>query len=181
MQTKQEFAHESIGIRSKDPREGFYGLANLGLVYTPGFGTSNLIGIEVGYDFIFDTNHSLRIFGFYDRTNQTFFINPELNPSKPDVLQIYRTGISAEYRIYLNTFVGFRIRLVSLGVFNFARTGLEAIPTRVSQNTNWLYPTIAFGPIFTYGKHELFVGYDLLDYEQKRGMSINYLKYSYRY
>ena len=74
------------------------------------------------------------------------------------------------------------MRLGSFGAYSFSRTDSAALPTLSTKRTKWFYPTFAFGPIFIYGKHhELFVGYDLLDYEKERGMSVNYLKYSYKF
>ena len=184
-QTRQELLYKVAGIKikkPKDPREGFYGLVSIGAAFTPSLGTSSVLGVEVGYDFIFGKRHSLRIFGFFDRTNYGGFADLEFDNSKPNAMQIYRGGFSAEYRIYANSYIGFRIRLGSLGAFNFSRTDSAIIPTLTAEHKKWFFSTIAFGPIFTYGRHhELFVGYDLLDYQKERGMSVNYLKYSYKF
>lgn len=184
-QTRQELILGVNGIKikkPKDPRQGLYALMSIGMVYTPSLGTSSALGTEIGYDFIFGSNHSLRVFGFFDRTNYGAFMDLEFDRTKPSAQQIYRAGLSAEYRIYINPYIGFRIRLASFGSFNLSRTSDNIIPILTSKRDKWLYPTFAFGPIFSYGKrHELFIGYDLLDYEKRRGMSINYLKYSYRF
>lgn len=184
-QTRQELIFEANGIKikkEKDPRQGLYSLMSVGIAYTPSLGTSSIVGTEVGYDFIIASKHSLRLFGFFDRTNYGALMDLEFDHTKPNIQQIYRAGLSAEYRIYINPYIGFRIRLASLGSFNLSRTSNNLTPILTSERDKWLYPTFAFGPIFAYGKHhELFIGYDLLDYEKKRGMSVNYLKYSYRF
>lgn len=183
--TRQELLYDVAGVKipkQKDYREGFYTLASIGIATTPSLGTSSVMGIEFGYDFIFDRRHSLRVFGFFDRTNYGAFADFEFNLSKPNTMQIYRGGISAEYRIYASKHIGFRVRLASFGSYNFSRTDSALSPTLTQERKKWLFPTFAFGPIFVYGKqHELFIGYDLLDYEKERGMSVNYLKYSYRF
>ena len=182
-QTRLELLYDVAGIKipkPKDEREGFYGKMSVGAAYTPSLGTSSVMGIELGYDFIVDSRHSFRIFGFFDRTNHGGFADFELDKSKADVMQIYRGGVSAEYRIYASRYVGFMLRLASLGSYTLSRT--DSVPNLTTERKKWFYPTIAFGPIFTYGRHhEVFVGYDLLDYEKARGMSVNYLKYSYRF
>ena len=183
--TRQDLLYEVAGVKipkPKDPREGLYALVNVGVVFTPSLGSSSMLGIETGYDFIFGKHHSLRIFGFFDRTNYGAFGDFEFDANKPNKMQIYRGGFSAEYRIYATRYIGFRMRLGSFGAYSFSRTDSAALPTLSTKRTKWFYPTFAFGPIFIYGKHhELFVGYDLLDYEKERGMSVNYLKYSYKF
>lgn len=184
-QTRQNLLYNVAGIKIpkiKDPREGIYALLNVGLAYTPSLGSSTMLGVEAGYDFIFDKRHSLRIFGFFDRSNHGAFSDLEFDRGKRSVMQIYRAGISAEYRIYANDFIGFRLRLGSLGAYSLMRTNNMAIPELDSVRKKWFYPTFAFGPIFVYGRHhEVFIGYDLLDYDKTRGMSVNYLKYSYKF
>ncbi|WP_276897066.1 hypothetical protein [Helicobacter japonicus] len=183
--TRQELLYDINGIKikkPKNPREGSYALVSLGAVYTPSLGTSSMLSVEAGYDFIFKNIHSLRVFGFFDRTNYGAFGDLEFDATQPNKMQIYRGGISAEYRIYVSRFIGFRVRLGSIGAYNFSRTDSAAQPLLSTTYKKWFYPTFAFGPIFTYGiHHELFIGYDLLDYETKRGASVNYLKYSYRF
>lgn len=183
--TRQELFYKVNGInikKIKNPREGLYALINLGAVYTPSLGTSSMLGVEAGYDFIFSSIHSLRLFGFFDRTNYGAFADLEFNANKPNRMQIYRAGFSAEYRIYASRYIGFRVRVGSLGAYSLSRTDNAALPTLSTQRKKWFYPTFAFGPILVYGKHhELFIGYDLLDYEKERGASVNYLKYSYRF
>lgn len=188
LQTRQELLFKSMNInlpkpkKPKDPRRGFYALVNLGAVITPSLGTSSMLGFEAGYDFIFKRIHSLRVFGFFDRTNYAAFADLEFDAAKPNRMQIYRGGISAEYRIYVNNYIGFRVRLASLGAFSLSRTSNEQSPILDTRKVKWFYPTIAFGPIFSYGRHhELFIGYDLLDYNTERGMSVNYIKYSLRF
>lgn len=183
--TRQDLFYEVNGIKvkkTKDPREGLYTLIYIGAVYTPSLDTSNMMGIEVGYDFIFNKTHSLRVFGFFDRTNYAAFADLAFDVNKPNRMQIYRARFSAEYRAYANAYVGFRVRPASLGLYSLSRTSNDMSPTLTQENTKWLYPSVAFGSIFTYGKHrELFLGYDLVDYKKQKGMSINYLKYSLRF
>nr|QGT50519.1 hypothetical protein Helico5904_1910 [uncultured Helicobacter sp.] len=185
MQTRQQLLYNVAGKKFpkvKDPREGLYALVNVGVAYTPNLGTSSILGVEAGYDFILGRIHSLRVFGFFDRTNYGAFADFEFDSTKPNRMQIYRGGISVEYRIYASSFLGFRIRLASLGASSFSRTSDSLNPTFESQRKKWFYPTIAIGPIFYYKRHhELFVGFDLIDYQSKRDMTINYLKYSLRF
>lgn len=184
-QTRQELLYDVAGIKikkPKDPRNGVYTLGSMGLAYTPSLGSSSMLGMEAGYDFIFGARHSLRVFGFFDRSNHGGFANLEFDSSLPSTMQIYRAGISAEYRIYANEYIGFRVRLGSLGAYSLMRTNEVAVPELTSVRKKWFYPTLAFGPIFVYGRHhEVFVGYDLLDYDKERGASVNYLKYSYKF
>lgn len=185
MQTRQQLLYNVAGKkfpRVKDPKEGLYALVNVGVAYTPNFGTSSILGVETGYDFILNKIHSLRVFAFFDRTNYGAFADFEFDSTKPGRMQIYRGGISVEYRIYASSFLGFRIRLASLGASNFSRTSKSLTPELTSQYRKWFVPTIAVGPIFAYKRHhELFVGFDLIDYQSKRDMTINYLKYSLRF
>lgn len=184
-QTRQRLLYDVNGIKLKkikDPKEGLYSLLNVGIAHTPLVGISNMIGVEMGYDFIIAKIHSIRVFGFFDRTNHGGFADFEFNANKSSQMQIYRGGFSMEYRIYITQHIGFRVRLLSFGAHTFASTDNAATPTLRIARTKWFYPTFAFGPIFVYGKHhELFIGYDLLDYEKQRGMSVNYLKYSFRF
>lgn len=183
--TRQELLYDMSGMKiqkPKDPRRGLYSLFSIGAVTTPSLGTSSMLGAEIGYDFIFGKIHSIRVFGFFDRVNYGGFGDLEFNANKPGKMQVYRAGLSAEYRIYMNAYVGFRVRLASLGAYSLSRTDRAASPKLSHDSKKWLYPTMAFGPIFTYGKtHELFIGYDLIDYEKERGMSVNYIKYSLRF
>ncbi|WP_334096488.1 hypothetical protein [Helicobacter typhlonius] len=184
-QTRQQLLYDIYGIKIKkikDVREGLYAAVSLGAVYTPSLGTSSMLGVEAGYDFIFKSRHSLRIFGFFDRTNYGAFEDLEFNPTKPNRMQIYRGGISAEYRIYASRYVGFRVRVASFGSSYLSRTDNATMPIFTQERKIWFYPTFSFGPILVYGRHhELFIGYDLLDYEKERGATANYLKYTYKF
>lgn len=190
-QTRQDILDDMAGIKKpkpKHPRAGIYGAFNLAPVSIKELGVASMLGFEVGYDFIFNEVHSLRLFGFFDRVNYGSFGDFIFDVNRANNLQIYRGGISAEYRLHANEYIGFRIRLGSLGSFSLNQTNnpststsLNLAPTLKSKSQKWYLPTIAIGAILTYTKHhELFIGYDLIDYD-KDGFIANYVRYAYRF
>lgn len=185
-QTRMDLLYDVNGIKIpkiKDEREGFYGLFSIGFAHSSILGKGLYLNAEAGYDFIFKKRHSLRVFAFIDRAAQEALLQLSLyNANLQNAMQVYRAGISAEYRIYVNANIAFRTRLASLGSNSIAYTDGSIKPVLTTSQNTGIFATIAFGPVFIFGRHhELFVGYDLINYDKNVGMNVNYLKYSFRF
>ncbi|MGI0440042.1 hypothetical protein ACRE1S_05900 [Helicobacter himalayensis] len=166
--------------KPKDPRQKIYLGFNLSVLASPKIGLGYGMGVEGGYNFVVQKNNSLRFFVFFDRFSNSYS-DFNFNPNARNAFQIYRFGISAEYRAYVNPYFGFRARLFSFGVRDFALNSDTLIPTTTRAKKSGILPTIAFGPIFNYKQHELFLGYDLIDYTFENGPSVNFLQYSLKF
>lgn len=182
--THQTLLNKVAGIpepKHKDPRSKFYLGLNLGAAYSPKSGFGYIIGAEAGYNFVVQKDNSLRLFVFFDRFANNLGTDFNIDASKPNLFQIYRMGISAEYRAYVNPYFGFKVRLVSFGINDLARTSEVINPELTRRKKVGFFPTIGFGPIFTYKFNEIFVGLDVLDYTLEHGPTINFLQYSLRF
>lgn len=182
--TRQSLLNKVAGIpepKQKDPRSKFYLGLSAGMTYNPRGEIGYIIGTEAGYNFVVQKDNSLRIFLFFDRFANNFGTDLNINANTPNLFQIYRMGISAEYRAYINLYFGFKARLVSFGINDVARTSQVANPTLNRNKKVGFFPTIGFGPIFNYKFNEIFIGLDVLDYTLEYGPTVNFLQYSLRF
>ncbi|WP_394954135.1 hypothetical protein [uncultured Helicobacter sp.] len=183
--THQTLLNKAAGIpepkKPKDPRSKFYVGINIGGVYSPNGGFGYIVGAEAGYNFVVQKDNSLRVFVFFDRFANNFSTDFNIDASKPDLFQIYRMGISAEYRAYVNPYFGFKVRLVSFGVNDLARTSSLVNPELTRNKKVGFLPTIGFGPVFNYKFNEIFIGLDMLEYSLEYGPTMNFVQYSLRF
>lgn len=182
--THQSLLNKVAGIpeqKNKDPRSRFYLGLNVGAAYNPRGEFGYIIGAEAGYNFVVQKDNSLRVFLFFDRFANNFGTDLNISANTPNLFQIYRMGISAEYRVYVNPYFGFKVRLVSFGINDVARTPQVANPTLNRNKKVGFFPTIGFGPIFNYKFNEIFIGLDVLDYTLEYGPTVNFLQYSLRF
>lgn len=161
----------------KDPRNKFFVGVDVGLAYNPKGGFGYYVGTQVGYNFLVQQNNSFRVFAFADRFGNAIG-NYHISFPQRD-FSIWRVGISAEYRAYFHQYFGFKVRLISYGIRNLTHEYVGD-SARIQRKVGFL-PTVAFGPLFNYKYHEVFVGFDMLDYDFKDGISVNFLQYSFKF
>lgn len=161
----------------RDARNKFYVGVDVGVAYNPKGAFGYYIGTQAGYNFVVQQNNSLRIFAFADRFGNAIGSYHISFPQRD--FSIWRVGISAEYRAYFHQYFGFKVRLLSYGIRNLTHEYAGTAP-RAERKVGFL-PTIAFGPVFNYKYHEIFVGFDMLDYDVKDSISMNFLQYSFKF